>query len=115
MTRVKFKVNGRTLEESILIDEDFIRNNESIEFEIYEYFNKNFNTCVCSLNESQAYCDCTGKYGEEVEISEIFDEHEAQLKIKDEEIADLRVVIDSLEQRASMYCGLYKKTLKNSK
>ena len=46
-------------------------------------------------------------------INKIFDEHEAQLKAKDEEIADLRSVIETLELQASMYCGLWEKTRKD--
>ena len=65
--------NGAIADETIIIDADFIKNNESIMYEVLEAWGDMHNECQCTLNESQSYCECDGKYGDQWEIHEVKD------------------------------------------
>lgn len=56
----------------LIIDIEFIKKNfDFFEDFLIDCFHENLNPCVCSLNESQSQCDCSGKYGDEISIKEV--------------------------------------------
>ena len=65
--RAKLK-DGTYAKETIMVDADFIKNNESIMYELYEIWNEANNSCMCSIHEGNPSCDCEGIYGSEYEV-----------------------------------------------
>jgi hypothetical protein len=65
MIELKFKDEyGNIVEgESLIVDAEMIMKSDYLKEHFWEEWNDKNNDCVCSLNESQSYCECEGKYG----------------------------------------------------
>lgn len=56
--------NGNKIKgESLIVDAEMIMKSDYLKEIFWEEWNDKNNDCICSLNESQSYCDCEGKYG----------------------------------------------------
>lgn len=63
--------NGNELDETIIIDADYINKSDYLKEFLLEQWEEKYNTCCCNLNESVSWCECEGKYGSGLEISKI--------------------------------------------
>jgi hypothetical protein len=64
-------IDGENIDQTLLLSIEDLLKNETIKDELYEMWNEEHNECICSLNESQSFCECEGIYGCDVEVSKV--------------------------------------------
>ena len=65
--------NGNKLEQTLIIDAEFIMKDDFLKDYFLDEFYNRYNECVCSLNESQSQCECGGIFNESLVLAEIGD------------------------------------------
>ena len=63
--------NGKEIEQKLIVDAKIIQEDEQLKEYLLEKWSNEYNECICSLNESQSYCECDGIYGMNTDISKI--------------------------------------------
>ena len=63
--------HGNELPEQIKITAESIMKDGFLKEILWERWNENHNKCICTLNESQAYCECDGVYGSNTQITKV--------------------------------------------
>ncbi len=74
MIEITFKdENGKEIEQKLIVDAEMIQKSETLKEYFWEIWSSEYNECICTLNEGQAYCECDGVYGQDTNISKIED------------------------------------------
>lgn len=60
--------DGKQINKIMTVDSKLLTENETIKEALYDEWCNIFNECICTLNESQSYCECDGEYGDNLEI-----------------------------------------------